>query len=243
MDRNNIDRFYADNIGLIHTVARKGYGRLMGIGAAIDYEDLVQELSEVFIKAYNGFDADTGKFSTYFTVAAGHKISQIAEGYELDRLGVKTTRFESDEINPQTGKRKWKSRRDKIHGGTASVEEMTAHLPEEDGGTFLDIIDSGAATPEQLVSAQQDLDQMLGSLSPLASKIMEMTINPPAFIEHELMAAEAHVEFARSEGINRRHCASISVSFVAGVLEKTAGLPVQTIRAAKREIFELARNI
>lgn len=243
MDRSNLDRFYADNVGLVHTVARKGYGRLMGIGAAIDYEDLVQELGEVFIKAYDGFDDSVGKFSTYFTVAANNKINQIAESYELDRLGVKTTKFESDEVNPETGKRKWKTRKDKIHGGMASVEEMTAHLPDEEGGNFLDMIDSGSATPEQLVSAQQDLDHMLDSLSPLASKIVRMTINPPAFIERELMAAEAHVEFARSEGVNRRNTASISVNFVACVLEKTTDLPSQVVRAAKREIFELARNI
>lgn len=242
MDRNNLGRFYADNVGLIHTVARKGFGRLSGIGASVDYDDLFQELSEVFIKAYDGFDEDGSKFSTYFTVAAGHKINQIAEGYELDRMGVKTTRFKSDETCPKTGKKKWKARKDKIHGGAVSVEEMASWSEEGDSGSVIESIDSGTATPEQLCQAQQELNVMLANLSPLAAKIVEMTLNPPEFIERELEAVEAHVEYARSNGFPRRNTASISVSFVADVLEKTTDVPALTIRTAKREIMELAKR-
>lgn len=243
MDRQNLGRFYADNVGLIHTVARKGFGRLQGIGASVDYDDLFQELSEVFIKAYDGFDEDNSKFSTYFTVAAGHKINQLAEGFELDRMGVKTTRYLSDEINPKNGKKKWKARKDKIHGGAVSVEEMSSWSEGgEDGGSVIETIDSGTATPEQLCQAQQELNNLMADLSPLAAKIVEMTLNPPPFIEEELAAIEAHVEYARSNGFARRNTASISVSFVADVLEKTSGLPALTIRTAKREILDLAKR-
>lgn len=241
MDRNNLDRFYADNIGLIHTVARKGYGRLMGIGAAISYEDLVQELSEVFIKAFDGFDESASEFSTYFTVAARRKISKIAEGYELDRIGVKTTRCLSDEIDPNTGKQKWKARKEKIHGGAFSVEELSSW--SEDGeGSILETIDSGSATPEEILQARQELGAMLGRLSPLAATMCELTLNPPEFMEREFIAVTAHAEYARSQNIERRGRNSLNVAFVAGVLEKTTDLPVAAIRAAKREIMDLAKR-
>lgn len=241
MDRCELDRFYANNIGLIHTVARKGYGRLMGIGAAVDYEDLVQDLSEVFVKAFDCFDEQNGKFSTYFTSAAINKINQIAEGFELDRTGVKTTRCLSNEVNPETGKRKWKAKREQIHAGAVSVEEMSS-WGEEDGGSILESIDSGIATPEQVVQAEQELEAMLGRLSPLAATICEMAINPPDLIEREFVALSAHAEYARGQNIERRGRSSLNVSFVAGVLEKTTTLPVASIRAAKREIFEMAKG-
>lgn len=241
MDRGKLDRFYADNIGLIHTVARKGYGRLMGIGAAVDYDDLVQELSEVFVKAFDGFEEGAGKFSTYFTVAATNKINQIAEGYELDRTGVKTTRYLSDEIDAGTGKRKWKARREQIHSGAVSVEEMSSW--SEDGeGSILETIDSGSATPEEILQAQQELGAMLGRLSPLAATMCEMALNPPEFMEREFIAVTAHAEYARSQNIERRGRNSLNVAFVAGVLEKTTDLSVAAIRAAKREIMDLAKR-
>lgn len=244
MDRKDLGRFYADNVGLIHVVARKGYGRLQGIGASVDYDDLFQDLSETFIKSFDGFDDDAGKFSTYFITAARNKVNQIAEGYELDRMGVKTTRYKSSEIDTDTGKSKWKTRKEKIHAGAISVEEMAAHRNEDDdGASVIESIDSGMASPEQIVEAQQELDYMLGRLSPLAATMVELTINPPAFIEHELVANEAHAEFARSNGIPRRNTASISVGFIADVLEKTTDLPTQTIRAAKREILEIAKDL
>lgn len=241
MDRSKLDRFYADNIGLIHTVARKSYGRLMGIGAAVDYDDLVQELSEVFVKAFDGFEEGAGKFSTYFTVAATNKINQIAEGYELDRAGVKTTRYLSDEIDAGTGKRKWKARREQIHSGAVSVEEMSSW--SEDGeGSILETIDSGSATPEEILQAQQELGAMLGRLSPLAATMCEMILNPPEFMEREFIAVTAHAEYARSQNIERRGRNSLNVAFVAGVLEKTTDLSVAAIRAAKREIMDLAKR-
>ena len=241
VDRSKLDRFYADNVGLIHTVARKGYGRLMGIGAAVGYEDLVQELSEVFIKTFDGFEEDGGQFSTYFMVAARNKINQIAEGFELDRTGIKTTRYLSDEIDADTGKRKWKARREQVHAGAASVEEMTS-WSDEGEGSILDTIDSGSATPEELVQAQQELNAMFSSLSPLAARMCEMTLNPPEFIEHEFVATMAHAEYARSQNIERRGRSNLNLAFVAGVLEKTTNLPVATIRAAKREVMDLAKR-
>lgn len=241
MDRSKLDRFYADNVGLIHTVARKGYGRLMGIGAAVDYDDLFQDLSEVFIKAFDGFSEENGKFSTYFTVAATNKLNQIAEGFELDRTGVKTSRHLSDEIDEQTGKRKWKSRREQLHAGAVSVEEMSS-WSEEGEGSVLDSIDSGCATPEQFLQAQQELDAMLERLSPLAARMCELTLNPPELLEREFVALAAHAEYARSQNIERRGRTSLNVSFVAGIFEKTTDLPINVIRAAKREVLDLAKG-
>lgn len=89
MDRQNIDRYYADNVGLVHFVAQRGFRRLQAIGAAIEYDDIVQDLSIVFVKAYDLHEEEKGKFSTYFTYAALNELNKTAKKFEIERLDMK----------------------------------------------------------------------------------------------------------------------------------------------------------
>lgn len=236
MDRRNFDRFYADNIGLIHAVARKGYGRLMGIGASIDYEDLVQELSETFIKAYDKFDEGAGaKFSTYFTFAAYNEINKIAERFERERNGSVVVSVEK-----KVGEYGYDVRRRYLHGGTMSIEEMGAGLEDETG--IEDIIPADTPTPEDIVGATSLAAAIMSKLSPLAASIAGMAIDPPELIEREFIATQAYAEHARGNGEGRRCRSTLNITFVASVLEKTAGIPAGTIRAAKREIIEVTKE-
>lgn len=82
MDRAQLDKFYKDNVGLVHTATRRCSGRLMKIGMPVDYEDLFQELSVVFIKSYEGFDESRGKFSTYFMWSSYNHVNKMAERHE-----------------------------------------------------------------------------------------------------------------------------------------------------------------
>ena len=214
MDRQNLDRFYADNVGLIHTVTHKSFGRLRAIGAATDYEDLYQELTEVFIKAYDRFDESLGnKFSTYFITSAFHEVNKIAKRFEVER----------------------------IEFGVKSFEELSVGL---DGGSVEEMIADSASTPEQELAGKDAVRNMLEKLSPLASMIAGMAIDPPDFMEHEFAAAQAHAEYSRSLGVEKRARGSLNVAFVCSVLEKTTDLPPGAIKSAKNEVFAFAeRNV
>lgn len=217
MDRKDLDRFYADNTGLIHTVARKGYGRLQAIGAAIEYEDVVQELTEVFIKSFDKFDDERGcRFSSYFVPAAYRKLNRIAEDYEAERVEL----------------------------GIRSVEEMNGWKNDSfsDDGSIEETI-SGASFPiEDQIGAGRLASEIVGKLSPVASMIAQMAIDPPDFMEREFSAAQAYAEYARSVGVERRARGSLNVSFVCSVLEKVSDIPVLTLRAAKKELTKVVKE-
>lgn len=236
MDRNNLARFYADNVGLIHTVARKGYGRLQALGAGIDYDDLVQELSEVFIKAFDGFDEENGaKFSTYFTFSAYAKLNKIAARFERERTGSVVVSVEKKE-----GEYGYEVEREYLHGGMIGIEDINA--AGEDGHSFEETIACDAPTPEQIAEASSSLKAFLNKLSPLAASIVELAVEPPEILEREFFAAQAHAEYARSVGIERRGRSSLSTAFVASFLERTTDLPASRINAAKNEIAALAKR-
>lgn len=76
----NNDLSYQANIGLVRNVARKAYARTQAMNIGIDYEDLFQELSIVYLKSLEGFDAEKGfAFSTYFTKSAYFWINSFVE--------------------------------------------------------------------------------------------------------------------------------------------------------------------
>lgn len=214
MDRKDLDRFYADNVRLIHTVARKGYGRLQQIGASTDYDDLFQELTEVFIKSFDLFDESCGyQFSSYFVRAAYNKINRIAEGFEVERIDL----------------------------GIRSIEELSDNT--EDGLDLEERIAGNAPTPDEIYEANETANALFSQLSPVAAMVVGMAIDPPCFIETEFEAAVAHAEYARSQGVERRARGSINTSFICNVLEKTTNLTRSDLSKARREIAALAERI
>lgn len=208
MNRDNISSYYADNTGLIHTVARKGFRRLQAIGASMDYEDLYQELTETFIKAYDRFDESTGnKFSTYFMVSAHNRLNRLATDYEIERLELKI--YSIEEINS------W------CEDGKGTIEEKIA---------------SDSPSPEELASVRSSTVNIMRQLSPLAAVVAEFAIDPPDFIEREFVAAQAHANFARSKGVERRARGSLNVAFVCSVLERTSGMTRAMTTSIRSEI-------
>ena len=211
MERKNLDRYYAENSGLIHTVARKGYGRLMQIGAAVEYEDIFQDLVEVFIKAYDRFDESFGvQFSTYFMRSAFNELNKKAKTFEAERLEL----------------------------GMRSIEELSAHAEEEGGVSIEEKIASDAATPEQTLIARSAIDKWFDELSPVAAMIAGLTLDPPDFIEREFYGAMSHAEMSREMGVERRARGSLNVGFVCSVLEKTTNMPPRILNAARKEVLE-----
>jgi hypothetical protein len=237
MNRSNLDRYFADNIGLVHEVARRCQSRLIAIGAPYEYNDLVQELSEVFIHAYDLFDESKGlTFSTYFMTSAMNRINGMAENVELERIGVKTTRYKDKSSG------KWKKRQERVHAGSSSIEELSSNNSEGDI-SILDTIDSGFSTPEEIAIAESLEAVMMSKLSPLAAMVVKMTIDPPEFIEREIEAAQAHAEYSRANGIERRSRSNITASYVCSVLEKINCLESADVYAIKSEIKSIVGDI
>lgn len=82
----NQAEFYKANVGLVHTVSRKGFARLSRARVVIDYDDVFQEMSIVFLKACAGFDPTRGfRFSTYFFMAAYNRLNVWAAALIKDR--------------------------------------------------------------------------------------------------------------------------------------------------------------
>lgn len=208
MDRQNLSAYYAANVGLVHDVAQKGYARLVAIGAPLDYEDLFQELTEIFIKSYDKFDESRGcKFSTYYVFSAFNQVNKMAKKFEVERCEL----------------------------GTRSIEEMDDRA-SEDGLSVLEKIDSGFATPEQYVEAMQMARSVVSGLSPMASTIAGMLIDPPAFMEREVEAAIAHSGYARSKNVARRARQQLDIGLVCSVIEKATNAPHSMVTKARREL-------
>jgi DNA-directed RNA polymerase specialized sigma24 family protein len=60
------DTSFEAHKGLLHKMARKGYGRLIDLNVAVDYEDIFQEMSLAYVKAAQKYDVTKGiTFSAY----------------------------------------------------------------------------------------------------------------------------------------------------------------------------------
>lgn len=205
MDRSNLDQFYRANMGLVHSTARRIRGRIVAIGIQMDHEDVVQELSVVFIKAFDGFDESKGKFSTYFMWSAFNHFNKMASQHERS-----------------------------VEFSARSVEEMSTWTSDGDTMDMADLIPSGEPTPEQQVASLQAVEQALDSLSPLARSIVEVSMNPPECLEFENMASRVHAEHSRSMGIQRRSQPEVNLTFVCGIFE-AAGIDRGMVARARRE--------
>jgi hypothetical protein len=216
MDRQNLDTYYKDNVGLVHSVARKGHRRLQAIGSSLEYNDLVQDLSVVFIRSFELFDPSKGKFSTYFIQASYHELNKIAREVEEER----------------------------IENNVKSVEEMDARhvevVPSEVGTGSSYWLDGQMAcsrdTPEQAVAGSMLIANVRRDLTPLARLMADWVIEPPAAVESELEARQAHMEVARSLGHARRCCDSMNLKFICEMLALTGEFTKSEIRAAQSEL-------
>ncbi len=210
MDRAGFDQFYKDNVNLIHMATRRVSGRLIKIGMPMTYDDVFQEVTVAFIKAYDGFDESRGKFSTYFMWATYNQINKLATNHE-----------NSADFHCH-------SAQDMVEGDG------------EDAGDWAELMPDDAAGPEQTASARQLMSEMLETLSPLAKTLVTLAIDPPAYIERELVAAQAHAERSRSIGVPKRSAPDVTLTFVCQVVERV-GVDRNLIAAARREavsVFE-----
>jgi RNA polymerase sigma factor (sigma-70 family) len=214
MNPANFEAFHAANKGLIHEIARRAYRRLVAIGAGIEFDDLVQDLTIIFMRAYGSFDEARGvKFSTYFARCALNRANFIAKKFEIERIEL----------------------------GIRSVEELDGM--GDDGSSIVERIASDDLTPEQTAEWNEIVDRMDEQLSPLAHLILRWMVEPPDFLEREQCAQCAHAEYARSRGVEKRAMRTPTVTFVARVLRQVWGIPAAQMRAALQQITQFRRSL
>lgn len=210
MDRADFNKFYSKNVGLIHHVARKGYGRMLSVGASSCYDDLAQEMTVVFIKAFDGFSEEHGcKFSSYFTRAAHHRINRLIESIVEERITNKVR----------------------------SVEEMNDRI-NANGDSAIDVSELIACerrTPEEDAVLQDMFGRIVSELSPIAAKIAEWLVYPPESIERESVAHSKFAAIARDAGEARRSSEDINLTLVCDLLHM-AGVSRSALRVACREL-------
>jgi RNA polymerase sigma factor (sigma-70 family) len=202
--------FYKANVGLVHSVSRKGFARLTAARVGIDYEDVFQEMSMVFLKAYQGFDESRGfKFSTYFYMAAYNRLNAWA----------------TDMID------------ERVKHGVVSIDELNEAAGEDISLSESLFVDD--TTPEDYVRAVQLLTHIKNKLSPLAGLILEWSIEPPQEVMQQIQAAQVNADYGRSRGLNSRCMAKPSPRYIAGFIRMISDVSAYEAERALKEIATL----
>lgn len=199
------EAFYLANVGLIHTVSRKVHARILAMGASIEYCDVQQEATMVMMRAYEKFDESLGfKFSTYFMRAAFYDLNKFVKSYEKDVSVL----------------------------GIFSLQSVVG----EDGEP-IDLestIDGGFGSPEEILEAKQLLAEIKSQLSPLATLILGIMVEPPEEFEDNW-------QVTRSMGATST--IEMNVNFVGTFIKKMTDATDQEIKLAVGEIKAISRRI
>lgn len=150
---------YTDHTALIHSFARKGWSRLIASHVSVDYDDVFQELSLVFVKAIKAYDPSKGySFTAYAGRAMWNGFNRFAQRH-LD---------EANEL------------------GLMSIQALEDKAEDGDSMNLYELIDSGAPTPEQQLERKQEMLQKLRALSPTAKFIAAQLISLSEEVEQAM---------------------------------------------------------
>lgn len=207
-----VGEYYDKNKGLVHAVSKKGYARFSGLGVSMDYDDIFQEMSVVFLKAYEGFDDSKGfKFTTYFYMAAFNKLNSWLQKLADERI---------------------------LHG-VVSVEELNERSSSDGENNIADLLMVERTTPETYCQLNQFLNHADNSLSPLAGWIMGWCISPPPQLMEQLKKAEIHAEYGRKMGFESRNFSRLTPRYVGNFIAMLTNMPKLHIAEAVQELSRL----
>jgi RNA polymerase sigma factor (sigma-70 family) len=205
--------YYKANMGLVHNVARRGFKRLAAARVTIDYEDVFQEMSMVFLKAFEGFDESKGfKFSTYYFMCAHNRLNGWGQALIEERL----------------------------KHGVVSIEEL-GHSADADvdmGEVLTEFADAGA-DPESHYRVTELLEHIAKSLSPLAALILTWSVSPPQEVMTEVRKAHTYAEYGRSKGYMSRCMVQVSPRYIATFIRMISDVTQAEVTRALKEIEEL----
>lgn len=184
---------YVDNVALIHKVARGCFARLQAIGVALDYDDVFQELSLTFVKAWRQFDSNKGyQFSTYFVVGARHEFNRFVAKAVAER----------------------------VEHGVRSLEEMNDWADGDGSLTIEETISGGDLDQVERLLVIERMEQLSKSLSPLSKLVLEWLVTPPAELEREVVAGVRHAHLSRAtHGVMRRARTDVSIGSILAFIK------------------------
>lgn len=209
----NAETYYKDNVKLVHKFARKVFARAKTIGAPMEYEDVFQEASLVFLKCFQSFDPNAGfAFSSYFSRAFYFEVNKMLADYETEI----------------------------IKAGTRSIEDYEANSEE---CWFLEVIPSDEATPDELVELAQTARILTEKVSRNLAIVIELLVNPQQWMVDELLNLRRHVEYARSLGIEKRAKPEITIDHICRCLTMIGVFDSSDVNGVKREVRKLGALI
>lgn len=156
---------FEDHTGMLHKLAKRGWGRLQDAGVTVPYDDVFQLMCESFVRCQSKYDPLTGfSFSAYYGRSCWNNFNRWAEHVIEERHTL----------------------------GMVSVEELTGAGPEE-GGDALEFCDFASAeddtheSPEDILAARQESHRAARLLSLDAKRVVAQLVrNSPellAFVE------------------------------------------------------------
>lgn len=184
---------YLANRGLIQKVARGCYARCQAVGLALDYEDVVQELSLTFVKAWRQFDPSRGfQFSTYYVMAARHQFNRF-----IDKL-----------------------MEERVEHGVRSVEEISSWCSDDgEALSMAEVIASDELGPEARAMLAQRMEQLQKRLKPLTQVVLQWLVKPPLELSVELAAVAAHANVGREQGRTIRPRVEVTAQTILAFLQ------------------------
>lgn len=208
------DQLFTDHDKLLHHLAHRNISRLTQVGYCIDVEELYGIFCEVFVVSLQTWDESKGKLTTYLTTACLNMVSRLLKKHHLG--DIKTDRE------------------------SVIAERLSNGEENFDADIFVDSQSHHILGSFEVMEALQEEAK---ALSPFARILLEYTLNPPDFIERELEAQEAKLEFSRTFDSDdlpsyRRRKSLNNISFVAQCLMKTA-----ESSKAKRFIREAVKEV
>lgn len=216
----NQDQLFRDHDKLLRHLAHRNISRLTSVGYCIDVEELYAIFCEVFVVSIQTWDESKGKLTTYLTTACLNMVSRLLKKYHL---GDNRTEYESDILH-----------------------RMGDGEDDCDYDVFVDHQSQNILGPYELMKT---LTEEMQQLSPFAKILLKFTLNPPDFIERELLAQEAKYQLSlntpeknESRGPRRR---KLNLSFVANCIMKTAETNKEKrfIRDAVKEVEEAVTRV
>ncbi|WP_374335301.1 sigma-70 family RNA polymerase sigma factor [Methyloversatilis sp.] len=184
---------FADHEGLIHSFARKGFGRLQAARVSIDYDDVFQEMCLSFTKAREKYNPDAGfSFSAYFGRAIWNDFNKFAERLISERVDL----------------------------GLINFEDMKGE--DDDGGDITEYLMLDVQfheTPESRLEDSQEFIQRFGKimrqLSPVTRKVVVQFVAPSEQMKAHFIARKSQYEWGEQMGVSQRRMPDhISLDFV-----------------------------
>jgi hypothetical protein len=240
---------FKSNVGLIHTISRKGYGWVQTLGVSMTYDDVFQEVSLAYVNAINGFDSEKAQFSTYLSNVAFNQLRKsigVMTGAKHlndgERQHVKDVREENARL-AACGEKLLDAPYHGLKVMNFSDFEIT-HGDDGEEFNFESSIECSSPSPEQIIEARQEWQRIEAKLSPLALVVVDMIRNPPPELLDEIKKQRAHADYCVESGFSKRtRVPGASVSEVCDFIFAIGGSGRKALDKVEAELMSAAKRL